>query len=59
MGEAEESRRIEDCFSSSGSRGNCVYVLSQETGAAGYVKTRERQCAHVEVFVNARGTALY
>lgn len=48
-GEAEESRRIEDCFSSSGSHGNCVYVVSGETGTAGYVKTRERQCAHVEM----------
>lgn len=35
------------CFASGGAR------------AAGCVKNRERECAHVQVFVNARGTALY
>lgn len=36
-----------------------VCFASGETGAAGYVKNRERQCAHVQGFVNAMGTALY
>lgn len=38
--------------------GNACFA-SGETGAAGYVKNRERQCAHVQMFANARGTALY
>lgn len=36
-----------------------VYFASGGAGAAGCVKDRERQCAHVQVLVNARGTALY
>lgn len=54
-GEAKESRRIEDCLSSSGSRGNCVYLVSKETGTAGEMRTGERWCAHVDVFVKAGG----
>lgn len=38
--------------------GNVCFARG-ETGAAGHVKDRESQCAHVQVFVNARGTALY
>lgn len=33
-------------------------VCFGETGASGSEKARESQCAHVQVCVNARGTAL-
>lgn len=39
--------------------GESVCFASGAPGLAGYVEKRERQHAHVQVFVNARGTVLH